>query len=51
MVSKAVSAVSGVSSTMRRSRLSNDRLQQIITSLYVHTTVASNGLKIIGPVA
>lgn len=45
MVSKAVSAVSGVSSTMRKSRLSNDRLQQIITSLYVHTTVASNGVK------
>lgn len=45
-VSRAVGAVSGVSAGMRQSRLNNDRIQQIVTSLFVHQGIASGGVKI-----
>lgn len=43
-VTRALGSVPGVSAAMRRSKMSNDRLQQITTALYMHRCVASPGV-------
>lgn len=44
-VSEAVSGIEGIGRSQRRARLSNERLQQIASTLYGHSAVASPGVK------
>lgn len=44
-VTRALGSVPGVSAAMRKSRMNNDRMQEIATALYVHHIVASEGVK------
>lgn len=43
-VSVAIGGVPSIGRGQRRSKLSNDRLQQVATTLYVHSRVASEGV-------
>ena len=43
-VSMAVGGVSTIGKGQRKSKLSNDRLQQVATTLYVHNILASEGV-------
>lgn len=43
-VTQELGKVPGIGSEMRRSKMSNDRLQQITTVLYTHRLVASDGV-------
>lgn len=43
-LSRAVSLVEGIGKDSRKSRLSNDRLQEIAATLYMHVKVASDGV-------
>lgn len=43
-VSMAVGGVSTIGKGQRKSKLSNDRLQQVATTLYVHSILASEGV-------
>lgn len=43
-ISQAVSAVDSIGSGQRRSKLSNDRLRQIVATLYLHKERASAGI-------
>lgn len=45
IVSKAVGCIPGIGSDQRKSRLSNERLQQIATTLYLHKSIASEGVR------
>lgn len=44
-VTRALGLVPGVSVAMRKSKMNNDRMQEITTALYVHHTVASDGVR------
>ncbi|MDN0069561.1 Abi family protein [Collinsella ihumii] len=44
-VTRALGTVPGVSAGMRRSKMRNDRMQQIATTLYTHRKFASVGVK------
>ena len=43
-VSRAVGQIASIGQSQRKSKLSNDRLQQVATTLYVHSLVASEGV-------
>lgn len=43
-VSEAVAGIPHIGSGQRKAKLSNDRIQQIVTALYVHTLLASPGV-------
>jgi len=45
-VTKALGQI-GIGRDMRRTKLSNERLQQIATTLYLHTKLSSNGVHIL----
>lgn len=44
-VSRAVGGVKGVGKGMRQSKLNNERIQQITTTLYMHSLIASEGVR------
>lgn len=44
-VSRAVGGVKGIGRGMRQSKLNNERIQQITTTLYMHSLVASEGVR------
>lgn len=44
ILTRAMGPIKGISKQTRRSRLSNDRLQEIATTLYKHQEVASEGV-------
>lgn len=44
-VSQALTQVDGLGKSARRSRMGNDRIQQIATTLYVHRELASDGVR------
>ena len=43
-VSRAVGGIRTIGKGQRKSKLSNDRLQQVATTLYVHSILASDGV-------
>lgn len=43
-VSRAIGEVKGIGQSQRKSKLSNDRMQQIATTLYMHRELASKGV-------
>lgn len=43
-VTEALGGVKGVGSGQRRSKMSNERFQQIVTTLYMHSRLASGGV-------
>ena len=43
-VSKALGAINGIGRDQRKSKASNDRFQQIVTTLYLHSRIASEGV-------
>lgn len=43
-VSSALGKIPGIGSGQRRTKMSNDRIQQIVTTLYVHSRIASPGV-------
>lgn len=44
-VTEAVGFIDGIGGSQRRAKLSNERLQQIVTTLYSHSAVSSLGVK------
>lgn len=44
-VTRALGSVPGVSATMRKTKMNNDRMQEIATALYVHHTISSDGVR------
>lgn len=45
-VSQALGKVSGIGESMRKSKMRNDRIQQITTTMYMHRQLASEGVHI-----
>lgn len=45
IVSNAVSKINGIGKEQRTSKLNNDRIQEIATTLYTHSTIVSSGVK------
>ena len=43
-VSRALSEVKGIGANQRKAKMSNDRFQQIVTTLYMHNRLASRGV-------
>ena len=43
-VSRAIDGIRTIGKGQRKSKLSNDRLQQVATTLYVHSILASDGV-------
>lgn len=43
-VTKALGSIQGINQAMRRSKMSNDRIQEITTALYVHHRISSSGV-------
>ena len=43
-VTKALGTISGIGKSQRKSKMSNDRFQQIVTTLYLHNRIASEGV-------
>ena len=41
---KALSKIDGVGSYQRKARMSNERIRQIVTTLYLHKEVSSKGV-------
>lgn len=44
-VSQALGGIEGIGEDMRKSKMRNDRIQQVTTTLYLHSRVASSGVR------
>lgn len=44
LVSQALGSVPGIGSSQRKAKLSNERIQQIVTTFYLHRQLASSGV-------
>ena len=44
VVTRELSTIAGIGLDQRKSKMSNDRMQQIVTTLYAHRKLASQGV-------